>query len=140
MENAKKFVEALRADAKLAEKLNEANKAYEGKELSEQERRDAIERDLLPIIKAAGYDVTIAELEAFGQQAKPATGELSDDELEAVAGGMCFCTFGGVGGGKTQEKDNYYCGCQGYGQGGDGKDEHWQCVCVGVGVGDDYGW
>ena len=136
MENAKKFFEALKTDTALAEKLKEANKAYEGKELSEQERRDAIERDVLPIIKAAGYDVTLAELEAFGkQQAKPALGELSDDEMEAVAGGDCYCYLGGAGGGTNYLDNTYGCACVVYGQGGDAKTEHFECQCIALGGG-----
>ena len=138
MENAKNFFEALKTDTALAEKLKEANKAYEGKELSEQERRDAIERELLPIIKAAGHDVTAAELEAFGKSKTPAKSELSDDELEAVAGGgYCGCAMAGGGGGKTPGGDTYGCACVLYGQGGDAKDEHWQCICALGGIGAD---
>ena len=139
MENVKKFFEALKTDKALAEKLKEAGKAYEGKEISEQERIDAIERELLPVIKAAGYDVTLAELEAFGQSQMPAKSELSDDELEAVAGGSgaCGCIKAGGGGGKTVDEENFGCACIGYGQGGDAKTEHWLCKCVTLGTGGD---
>ena|GEM_PF-6405690 len=129
MENLRKFFRALQTDKELKEKLEEVRKAYEGKEMSDEQRRDIIEREELPIIKAAGYDVSAADVEAFlkvthtftqeevlaaksaealiamgkeedieisAEQAAAllsmVTGELSDDELEAAAGGSWWKT------------------------------------------------
>lgn len=63
------------------------------------------------------------------------TSELSDDELEAVAGGgTCACT--GLGGGrKDKGSDEKPCGCV---AAGFGKDEYGKlrCTCVAMGLGD----
>ena len=109
MESVKKLFEALKNDAALAVKLKFAGKAYEGKEMIEQERRTVIEREIMPIIRAAGYEVTLKELEEYSKSLKPATGELSDDELEAVAGGgwmlLCRCFVLGQDGDDSEEED-----------------------------------
>ena len=103
MESVKKLFEALKKDAALAEKLKVADKAYEGRELTEPERLSLIEREIMPIIREAGYKVTLKELEDYGESLKPKTGELSDDELEAVAGGKKIAPMPCVGSGEPRE-------------------------------------
>ncbi len=67
--------------------------------------------------------------------------ELSDDELDAVAGGKaggCGCPLLGGGGGKDEDNGKTYgCGCVGYGQGGDGKLTDFNCCCMAGGYGAD---
>lgn len=53
-------------------------------------KADAIlEQDLLPLAKELGYEFTLAEIKAYGEEMKQAhmPQELSDAELQAVAGG-----------------------------------------------------
>ena len=57
--------------------------------------------------------------------------ELDEDELEAIAGGECYCV--GAGGGGV--KDYYGCACVGGGYGG-GKEYGKACGCVLMGFGD----
>lgn len=60
--------------------------------------------------------------------------ELTDDELDAVAGGgRCICSFGG--GGKASE-DEKACACV-MGGGGEYKDGTVRCVCI---IGGDGNW
>ena len=65
-EQLKAFLEAVKADAGLQEKMSAAKDA------------DAV----VEIAKAAGFVISVEQL-------KRAPGELSDEELEGVAGGQC---------------------------------------------------
>ena len=72
-EQLKAFLEAVRADAGLQEKLKAASDA------------DAV----VTIAKAAGFVISAEEL-------KMAQAEVSDEELEGVAGGFVTFTTGGL--------------------------------------------
>jgi len=67
-EQLKAFLEAVKADAVLAEKLNAASDA------------DAV----VEIAKAAGFAITAEDIQTM----QSTTGETSDEELERAAGGM----------------------------------------------------
>ena len=101
------------------------------------EKPEALEKlqngDIPSLIEMAakmGIELTEADF------AKPAN-ELSDDELDAVAGGYdssCGCIIGGagrVGPNKTTEK---LCVCVA-GGGGEYTNGECRCACVGFGVG-----
>jgi predicted ribosomally synthesized peptide with nif11-like leader len=75
IESAKNFLEKMQNDAAFAEQVKKA------KNLDESSK----------IITAAGFNFTEAEL-ANAQQ-----GELKDEELEAVAGGVYLCTVDACG-------------------------------------------
>ena len=114
-ENMKKFMEALSEHPELGDKVADAGK-----------------KELFVIAKELGIELTEADLE---QQ----PGELSDDELDAVAGGAdmavindaCGCV---VGGGGKRDSANKVCACVavgvGYNKGGDIR-----CTCAVGGVG-----
>ena len=72
----KAFLEKVKADTSLQEKLNEA--------------ADAV----VEIAKAAGFAITAEDIQSM----QSATVELSDEELEGAAGGMCFCQWMSQGG------------------------------------------
>ena len=74
-EQLKAFLEAVKADAGLQEKLKAAGDA------------DAV----IAIAKAAGFAISADEL-------KKAQSEISEEELEGVAGGVVHLAFGGVAG------------------------------------------
>ena len=110
-ENMKKFMEALSAHPELNEKLENAGKD-----------------EVFAIAKELGIELTDTD---FEQQ----QGELSDDELDAVAGGGkgdCFCPV--VGGGSKGNRNDKACACI-YGGAGKEKDGDVRCVCVLAGSG-----
>ena len=100
-----------------------------GKKLSEAEAPEAV----VELLREKGLDVAVEELQALAQPADQDAVELSDDELEAVAGGgNCGCAT--YGGGKAGGKDKA-CTCDIYGQ-GKGKGVSDRCECVYGGWGD----
>lgn len=125
-ENLKKFLDLLGSDKELEAKALACN------ELGEEKGRLA----LIELAKECGIELTAADLE---KQVEPASRELDDDELDAVAGGAMACLCG-AGGGGTGIDDNdgkvIGCACVGYGQGGDGRASDCNCLCMIVGVGE----
>lgn len=87
---------------------------------------------MIAIAAEKGFTLTAADLEP----SKAANGEISDAEMDAVAGGKdCYCVLGGGGTGTGSQKtcacvadgfgfmkcDDMRCACFGFGVGGDGK-------------------
>ena len=108
-ENVKKFLEAISSKKEMAEKLNEASK-----------------EEIIAIAAKLGIALTDAD---FAQN-----NEISDDELDAVAGGVdnCYCIAGG-GGSKTDRGKT--CACI-LGGGGEYISGGARCVCVAMGIGE----
>jgi|Tabmets5t2r1_1033131.scaffolds.fasta_scaffold86743_1 predicted ribosomally synthesized peptide with nif11-like leader len=77
VEQAREFLEAVRADAALRARLESAGGGAKG----------------LAAVRAAGYDVTVEDLKAFAAQ-EGAQEELSDKELEGASGGGFFIGLG----------------------------------------------
>jgi len=101
-EKLKRFLEAVSANEELAKKIGTASKD-----------------ELLAMAKELGIELTEADLEQ--------NAEISDDELDAVAGGgTCVCVMGG--GGKRSNNDKS-CGCFAGGWGYT-TDRHERCLCV----------
>ena len=130
-ENLKKFLDLIGSDKELEAKALACN------ELGEEKGREA----MLALAKECGIELTAAD---FEKKAEPASGELDDDELDAVAGGAggeeghCYCVLAGGGGGKDCNDGNTFgCACVGYGQGGDGRASDANCRCVVGGAGAD---
>ena len=124
-ENLKKFLELLASNKELEAKALACN------ELGEEKGKEA----MLALAKECGIELTEAD---FEKKAAPASGELSDDELDTVAGGTgaCACVLGGGGGGIDDNDGNVFgCACAAYGQGGDGRANDFNCWCPGLGVG-----
>ena len=116
MENVKKFYDALASSETLKEKAAKLNEKYIEAEKANEE---AITADIIAFAASEGYSFTAEELAAYTKTAgKPAPQELSQDELDAVAGGSdrCFKCF-----------DKCLCFVGG---GGTHPDPHWVCVCV----------
>ena len=125
-ENLKKFLDLLGSDKELEAKALACN------ELGEEKGRLA----LIELAKECGIELTAADLE---KQEEPASRELDDDELDAVAGGAmaCLCSAGGGGGGIDDNDGKVIgCACVAYGQGGDGRASDCNCLCMIVGVGE----
>ena len=116
-ENVKAFFEALSKDEALQQALREKEVAYTG---MKEDREAVVEAVLLPVAKEAGYEFTLEELKALEKSMRP-EGELSENELEDVAGGGGFCLI--IGGGT---------------QGGTpitGADHVGAGICSGIGIG-----
>lgn len=83
-ENVKAFLEALTKDEAVQKILKEKEKDYAGI----KDARDSIIKEiLLPVAEKAGYSFTEEELKEYEKNLQP-QGELDEDELEAVAGGV----------------------------------------------------
>lgn len=109
-ENIKKYLEAVSKNTELAQKLNTMTK-----------------EDIIASAKELGIALTEADFER--------NTELSDDELDAVAGGgKCVCVIGGGGesGGVSQT-----CYCVGSG-GGYMSSGDCRCECLAGGAGFDH--
>ena len=95
MGDIKKFYDALASD----EALRGRATALSAKYGEETPGKAAVAADLVSFAKAEGYSFSEKELADYSNQPYP----LSDDELDAVAGGAnndtaaCFCAFGGGG-------------------------------------------
>ena len=83
-ENVERFEELLKNDAALQAKLQELSKAYVGDAADEQA---VFEATIGKLAAEAGLPFTFEE----GREAALAGRDLSDAELEAVAGGSGFC-------------------------------------------------
>ena len=127
--NAGKFYEKLAKDAALAEKLNEMDKDFAEKNGTSADdaamREKAVEAIIIPLAKEVGLPFTLEELKEYEQEQLKEM-NLSEDELDQVAGGRkkwpkdgdgggrtgagAYCAFLGVGFGKTTRKGNTaYC-------------------------------
>ena len=112
----KRFLEAVSGDKEFAEKLAKAETP----------------ESVIAIAAENGFTLTAEDLEP----SKVTDGEISDAEMDAVAGGKdCYCFLGGGGTGSSTQKtcacvadgfgfmecDDMRCACFGFGIGGDGK-------------------
>ena len=92
-ENMKKFLELISSNEELVAKLNNASKD-----------------EVIALAKEQGVTLTEADFEAQ-------SAEISDDELDAVAGGKkCTCIMGGGGTGEDKNGTKT-CACVGGGYG-----------------------
>ena len=105
-ENIPKFYEALARDKALAEKLAAADKAYaETHELPAADaddvaqlafRREAAKEIVLPLAAELGLPFTTEEMETYEREQINSL-QMSDDELEQVAGGFSIHFAWGLG-------------------------------------------
>ena len=125
-ENVRLFNEKVSADKALQGKLHALNERHEGEELSDEKMMRIYEEDVLPLARECGFDFSMEDLKEYARvlsQSSP--GELTEDELDAVAGGnTCACVIGG--GGKGSESS--LCVCVAFGTGSNRFGG--VCVCV----------
>lgn len=105
-------------DRKFAE-THTAPSAAAGAEAVDSFRKQAIDEIVIPVAKEAGFDFTSDDVMAYAQDLiSKSGGELSMDELQAVAGGKSSAPYdvgglfacGGVGVGfGTTSKNNDFC-------------------------------
>jgi len=87
-ENAKLFYEELAKNEALQGKFEVIGKKYEGQTSDETQMDLIYQNEILPIAKESGFEFTLAELKEYKQAVtQPQSGRLSDEELDAVAGG-----------------------------------------------------
>lgn len=80
-------------------------------------REKAAEAIVLPLAKAAGLPFTLEELKEYEQEQLQEI-QLSEDEMEQVAGGKARMGYGGSGGGASTGKDSgAFCAFLGVGFG-----------------------
>ena len=96
-ENVNSFFEAMTKDESIQQALKEKELAYTG---AKDDREAVIKEVLIPVAEAAGYTFTVEDLKEY-EEGKQVNGELNEDELEAVAGGLTWglCIMLGFGGG-----------------------------------------
>ena len=115
-DNMKQFLETASRDKELIEKLNQAPDM----------------ESVIALAKENGFTLTEEDL-----RPKEGIQEISDEEIEAVAGGKkCYCFTGG-GGEKTEENEGV-CACVLFGLGEQYKDGKWigdRCGCFYSGIG-----
>lgn len=94
-ENVKKFYEAITQDEAWQQKLAELSQKYQGETMNEEKRTQMVNDDILPLAAQMGIPFTLEELKQYETDMKQTNGnsELSDDELEAVAGGGGITIF-----------------------------------------------
>ncbi len=111
-ENVLKFYEVVSADGALQEELVAVTEGVDLDGLSEEEALQAMAEAVAEF--AAAHDLDLAVADILEAQEAVTSGELSEEELAAVGGGMTYCIIGGGGKG---------CGCPiaGGGKGG--------CIC-----------
>ena len=113
VENVKKFYEAVSKDELMKQKFVELSQKYQGQPMDEAKAMSVMEQEGLPMAAQMGYSFTMDDLKSFEQEMQQArTGcEMSDEELQAVAGGgahLNFCFIIGVDG---DTGDIKYAGC-----------------------------
>ena len=84
VEQVKAFMAKVKEDQELVKKLADAQAAYKG--------NDGIAEVVIPVAKEAGFDFTVEDFKAV---ATPQGEQLSEDELDKVAGGkLCWSDMG----------------------------------------------
>ena len=113
-EKLKNFLEAVSRDETLTEKIG----------------KEADRKTIIAVARELGFDLCEADFE-------PVPVELSEDELETVAGGdavSCSCALGGGG---KKDKNDKTCACVAAGWGYSKNGER-RCFCAVAGYGYDY--
>jgi hypothetical protein len=110
LENVEKFYAKLGEDKALLEKVTKAAEGLKNKFKTKEEQEDkGIAETYLvlePFARELNCAFTIDELKEYGKQKAKV---LSDEQLDAVAGGVCACAF--VGAGTNVDGSAASCGC-----------------------------
>ena len=132
--DAERFMELLKTDKALQDKLAAAAESYAGDKTQE----DVFQNVTLPVAEEAGFHFTFDELREYLLQQKDSVQTLDLDEMDQVAGGLfsggagfsiCANKFG-VGFGGTYGEDGYnVCMFIGYGDS--------DSICLGAGISGD---
>lgn len=132
MKQIEKFYEEMTENETLQKEIEALNKEFEGAVMDSKEMRQKVADQLSHIAQKYGIQLTAEDI--LNENA----GQLSDDDLDAVAGGTeCYCVIGGGGeGGKSSKGTDEICGCVLAGFGNDSINEgDFRCVCALYGSG-----
>lgn len=135
-ENLKRFNEAASRDESLKGKLAAIANRHGGQELDESQLYAVWEDEVLPLARSKGYDFTLEDVRELQAAKSVRVNQLTDDELNAIVGGVnpyqCYCIAGG--GGAADDAGEHTCICVLYGV---GKDENGnkRCTCQFGGMG-----
>lgn len=83
-ENALRFMLLMDKDEELERNYGNIRVKYEDQHLSEEERDKIVLEEVIPLAKAAGFDLSLEDMKALY---KPVGRELADEELDEVVGG-----------------------------------------------------
>ena len=99
VENVGKFYEAVSQDKAMQQKFIDLSRKYKSDTVDEARVDSIVEQDVVPLAKQMGYEFTLDDLRAYGEQARQLHqgAELSEEEMKAVAGGVFVCVFIGAG-------------------------------------------
>ncbi len=94
-ENVKKFYEAVSQDEALKQKFVELSQKYQGQQMDKEKMKLITEEEVLPIAKEMGYSFTMDDFNSYGKEIQQMNMncELSDTEMQAVAGGSSRSGF-----------------------------------------------
>lgn len=84
IEQVKAFLAKAKEDSALAQKLKDAQAAYTG---DKSDKDAAIAAIFIPVAAQAGFNFTVDDFKAAFDKGE---GEVSEDELDAVAGGAWY--------------------------------------------------
>ena len=89
IENVKKFYEAISQDKEIQQKFIDLNQKYQGQPMDEANGLKFTEQEFLPLAKQLGYEFSMDDLKTYNEEMKhkDMNRELSDEEMQAVAGG-----------------------------------------------------
>ena len=105
VENVRKFYEAVSQDKGMQQKFIDLSRKYKSDTVDEARVDSIVELDIVPFAKKLGYDFTVDDLKAFGAEMEKSNMNcaLSEEEMQAVAGGIFGCII--CGGGDKYETD-----------------------------------
>jgi len=135
-ENVRLFYEEIFKNETLQERLKSIGSDLKGQKPDEAQMELIYQNEVLPVAKEYGFEFTIAEVKEYVTETNKVKIEaLSDDELEAVSGGLLGCICGIAGGGfnNNHTESDVACVCALAG-GGSGKSGD-VCACVFLGLG-----
>jgi hypothetical protein len=87
IENVQKFYEAVNNDETLRQKLTEFSLKHRGEAMDEANSDKLLQQEFLPFAQKLGFEFSLADLKAFGEELKNRDHGLSDEELQLVTGG-----------------------------------------------------
>ena len=93
VEQVKAFFDKVKEDATLVKKIKDAEAAYKG---NKSDKVAEFAEIVIPVAAQAGFTFTVDDFKAAYYNNE---GEASENELDAVAGGVFYC------------KGNYYAHC-----------------------------
>ena len=85
VEQVKAFFNKIKEDSALAQELKDAHEDYKG---NKSDKTAIFAAVVIPVASSAGFHFTLDDFNALVDNAE---GEISEDELDAVAGGTLYC-------------------------------------------------